>query len=233
MHRNKVYGHAEWARHKSSWRHGRHLLTILNSGVIFALGPPVALCTLFAVVVAVTNYAIRYSHRLPEWIPILQVATLPFSLTAPVLALLLVFRTNSSYQRFDEARKACGSNINRARDLARQALTWIRGPAGSPKLHALLRYIKAYSFCLKHHLTDGGSFRDELVGFLDPEEIDCVMSSQNRPIYILQVMSEIINQCQLPNWERITMDKNRTQFHDNVGACERILKPRFRWRTRD
>lgn len=51
-----------------------------------------------------------------------------------------------------------------------------------------------------------------------------MMSSQNRPIYVLQVISEIINQCQLPNWEKVTIDKNLTQFHDNVGACERIFK---------
>jgi putative membrane protein len=225
MHRNKVYGHADWARHKSSWRHGRHLWTIFNSGVICALGPPVCLCTLLAVFVSVTNHAVEIK-RLPSWFPLLEVATLPFTLTSPVLALLLVFRTNTSYQRFDEARKAWGSNVNRTRDLARQALTWIRTGADSNKLHALLCYIKAYSFCLKHHLTEGGGcqLRDELVGFLEPEEIESVMSAQNRPIYVLQVVSELINKCQLPNWERVTMDKNLTQFHDNVGACERIFK---------
>ena len=39
-----------------------------------------------------------------------------------------------------------------------------------------------------------------------------------------QVISVLINQCQLQNWEKITMDKNLTQFHDNVGACERLFK---------
>ncbi|XP_073389179.1 voltage-dependent chloride channel 1, chloroplastic-like [Physcomitrium patens] len=117
MHRNKVYGHLEWARHKSSWRHGRHIFSIFSLGVIFTVFPPVLVCTLFA--------------------------------TFSVLSLLLVLRTNSSYNRFDEARKFWGSNVNRTRDLVRQSLTWIRQPGDSFKLLSLLRHIKAYFFCLR------------------------------------------------------------------------------------
>jgi hypothetical protein len=38
-----------------------------------------------------------------------------------ILFRLAVFRTNTSYQRWDEARKNWGSNINRTRDLVRMA----------------------------------------------------------------------------------------------------------------
>lgn len=37
------------------------------------------------------------------------------------LSFLLVFRTNNSYSRFDEARKLWGSLVNRGRDIVRQA----------------------------------------------------------------------------------------------------------------
>ena len=52
--------------------------------------------------------------------------TISFSLTAPIssasfaLSLLLVFRTNSSYARWDEARKLWGGITNRSRDIVRQ-----------------------------------------------------------------------------------------------------------------
>lgn len=59
MHRNTVYGHAEWNRHKSSWRHGRHLSSIASSGVIFTLAPPVLACTFVAVFVSVFNYCVQ------------------------------------------------------------------------------------------------------------------------------------------------------------------------------
>jgi hypothetical protein len=38
------------------------------------------------------------------------------------------------------------------------------------------------------------------------------------------VISELINQCEISSYERVAMDLNLTQFHDNVGACERIFK---------
>lgn len=223
MHRYTVYGHAEWNRHKSSWRHGRHISSIVSSGVIFALGPPVIACTLVAVLVSVINQMVR-SALLPKWMPLLHVASLPFTLTAPVLALLLVFRTNASYSRFDEARKAWGSNVNRTRDLTRQALTWIP-ISDAPKLHCLLRHIKAYSFCLKDHLIEDNTvLRGELTGILEPSELDCVMSCKHRPNHVLQVMSELISQCQISQWQEIAMDENITTFHDNVGSCERLFK---------
>lgn len=223
MHRNTVYGHSDWNRHKSSWRHGRHMSSVVSSGVIFALGPPVITCTLVAVLVSVFNQSVQ-NGLFPKWIPLLHVASLPFTLTAPVLALLLVFRTNASYSRFDEARKAWGSNVNRTRDLTRQALTWIRMANDAPKLQCLLRHIKAYSFCLKDHLIQDDTLRGELIGILEPSELDCVMSSKHRPNYVLQVLSELISQCQISQWEKITMDENITAYHDNVGACERIFK---------
>lgn len=224
MHRYTVYGHAEWNRHKSSWRHGRHLSSVVSSGVIFTLGPPVITFTMMAVVVSVINHYVE-ERVLPKWIPLLHVASLPFTLTAPVLALLLVFRTNASYSRFDEARKAWGSNVNRTRDLGRQALTWIRLKNDAPKLHCLLRHIKAFSFCLKDHLIeDETELRGEIADILDSTELENIMSAKHRPNYVLQVMSEAIAQCQISEWEQITMDANVTTFHDNVGACERIFK---------
>lgn len=47
----------------------------------------------------------------------------PQGLTSFALSLLLVFRTNSSYGRFDEARKIWGGILNRARNLANQVGT--------------------------------------------------------------------------------------------------------------
>lgn len=223
MYRNKVYGHPEWAKHKSSWRHGRHFWSFFSSGIVAALAPPVLACTLLATFVTIFNHLVIV-ERLPHSVPILEVASLPFTLTASVLSLLLVFRTNSSYNRFDEARKLWGSNVNRTRDLARQALTWIRSPADSAKLLCLLRHIKAYPFCLRDHLTDEFTLREDLQGVVEPQELEAIMSAQHRPNYVLQVLSELIDQCNLTQWEKTNMDNNLTTFHDNVGGCERILK---------
>jgi putative membrane protein len=48
----------------------------------------------------------------------------PEVLTSFALSLLLVFRTNSSYARWDDARKMWGGITNKSRDLMRLVRCW-------------------------------------------------------------------------------------------------------------
>ena len=54
-----------------------------------------------------------------------------------------VCSTNTSYQRWDEARKMWGLIVNRSRDVTRQALGYI--PASQPDLQDMFcRWVIAY-----------------------------------------------------------------------------------------
>ena len=76
-------------------------------------------------------------------VPDLKATNAPFGLTSFALSLLLVFRTNTSYQRWDEARKMWGSMVNRSRDFTRQALGYV--PYSQPELRSMLvRWSIAY-----------------------------------------------------------------------------------------
>ena len=58
---------------------------------------------------------------LPAQLPGVSIETnAPFSLTSFALSLLLVFRTNTSYARWAEAREIWGGVTNRSRDILRQ-----------------------------------------------------------------------------------------------------------------
>lgn len=57
-----------------------------------------------------------------------QMPPLPITLTAQILALLLVFRTNSSYARWDEARKMWGSGKKQKNRLAYALITRLFPP---------------------------------------------------------------------------------------------------------
>ena len=57
-------------------------------------------------------------------LPVISLPLSFFSLTAPSLGLLLVFRTNACYGRWDNARKVWGSIINKTRSLVRQGNTF-------------------------------------------------------------------------------------------------------------
>ncbi|OAE19416.1 hypothetical protein AXG93_4273s1100 [Marchantia polymorpha subsp. ruderalis] len=223
LYRRTVYDHKDWSRHRSSLRHSRHILSMRSSRVILALWPPVFGLTTVSIALSAYNECIL-SHWLPSFLPLLHVSATPFQLMAPALALLLVFRTNASYARFDEARRAWGSNVNRTRDITRQALTWMQHPSDAEKVKKLIRHCVAFNVCMKHHLVRGGDLRDDLHSWIDKEEIDGILASTHRPNYVLQVMSEIIHSCSITEMQLTRMDVNMTQFADNLGACERIFK---------
>ena len=92
------------------------------------------------------------SELLPSFFPVLRASPLPYQLTAPALALLLVFRTEASYSRFEQGRKAWVKIITGTNDLARQVVSSVNGPSGDDEViirDALLRYIAAFPVALK------------------------------------------------------------------------------------
>jgi predicted membrane chloride channel (bestrophin family) len=71
-------------------------------------------------------YSTAFSMALlPAWLPALPVVPMTaFQLTSFALSLLLVFRTNSSYGRWHEARASFGAINTTSRDIARQVTGW-------------------------------------------------------------------------------------------------------------
>ena len=68
-----------------------------------------------------TVSAVLQLHQLPAGAPDITFSlTTPFSSTSFALSLLLVFRTNTSYSRWNEARTLWGGITNRSRDIVRQ-----------------------------------------------------------------------------------------------------------------
>lgn len=141
-----LYKHSDWVRHRSSLRHIRHLLSSLNSRVILSLVPPVIAFTSVAAVVASYNTAVLW-NLLPGVFPVLRASSLPYQLTAPALALLLVFRTEASYSRFEEGRKAWSKVVSGTNDFARQVIVSV-GDDSCLKT-SLLQYIMAFPVALK------------------------------------------------------------------------------------
>lgn len=146
--KKSLYNHEKWVQHRSSLRHVRHLLSSLSSRVILSLVPPVIAFTLVAALVASYNSAVLL-HWLPEFFPLLRASSLPYQLTAPALALLLVFRTEASYSRLQEGRKAWIKVIAGTNDFARQLLASVQSSSDVSLKKALLHYIIAFPVALK------------------------------------------------------------------------------------
>lgn len=135
--RRTVYAHADWLRHRSSSRLFRGLRTMFISGVVRALWLEVF--TIFAVSTGLVAWnhqgALGHLSLLPAWAQCLQLPVLPFNLSSPVLGLLLVFRTNTSYARWLEARIIWGRVAAHASNMLRQAIAWTEraDAGGSPR----------------------------------------------------------------------------------------------------
>ncbi len=69
-----------------------------------------------------------------------------------VISLLLVFRTNTAYERWWEGRKLWGSLVNTSRNLALKLNAYLR--KGHPARAALSTHLGAYAATLKDHLRD-------------------------------------------------------------------------------
>lgn len=79
----------------------------------------------------------------------LRSSALPYQLTAPALALLLVFRTEASYSRFEEGRKAWTKVIAGTNDFARQIISGVENSGDAEVKKALLQYVVAFPVALK------------------------------------------------------------------------------------
>ena len=143
-----------------------------------------------------------------------------YSLIGFVLSLLLVFRTNTAYERWWEGRKKWGEIVNDTRNL-------------SIKLSAILsekedkaffkNMLPNFAFASKEHLRKGVNF-EELT--LTKEQFDKVISKKHVPLTICEMMYikliELKKAAKITEEEFLVLDKNLNALTDSIGACERI-----------
>ncbi|KAK7292665.1 hypothetical protein RJT34_15516 [Clitoria ternatea] len=221
MQKNRtLYTHLNWRHHRSSLRHLRHVLSSLSSRVILSLVPPVLFFTAFAAAIAAYNSALIH-HLLPEFLPLLRASSLPYQLTAPALALLLVFRTEASYARFLEGKKAWTSVIAGAHDFATHVMAIVEL---DPHIkNALLRYIMVFPVVLKCHVLYGSDVRRDLQHILDVDDLAVIMNSKHRPRCIIEFISQSIQLLKLEDSRRNFLESKISCFHEGIGICEQLM----------
>ena len=143
------------------------------------------------------------------------------TLMGTALSLLLVFRTNSSYTRWLDSRKMWGLLTNRSRDIARQFFT---NADEIDVKDAFRRWLICFVRCFKNHLRVDGDDRADLEPLLKPHEFEAIMAAKHKPLFALEVLSELLRMAKLPPPYHACVDNNLTQFNDIVGGCERILR---------
>ncbi len=214
-----------WAEHRSTSRYNRHVIGIFKSSIFRGLAQPMVTVGLIASLVCGYESALSQGGILPDYMPSLLMPTAPFDLTSFALALLLVFRTNSSYDRFVEVTTVWSGLGNRARDTMRQCISHISDGSGAvnPLSAAMCRWVVAYCRALKCEIIEGSDLAEELENVLTKEEAVSLLSSRHRPSFAVSILTELGAAAPLRESHRIRLDENLTYFEDAVGSCERIL----------
>ncbi|KAL3912241.1 MAG: hypothetical protein SGARI_001263 [Bacillariaceae sp.] len=226
--RRTVYTHEDWERHRSPDRFNMAreaiLITLLSAFVLFYNG-------------AVTGFQdVSGVYHDPIWSsPWLLPLTLPlqvFTLTAPSLSLLLAYRTTAAYQRWDEARKNWGMNINHTRDLVRMGNAYYDRTASTEEqrqadLQRLSVCTWAFVRSMKRHLSpeaeDEAEFKAELYAKLPKGQAEKIIMAAHRPNRALYDLSMAIENLPTHFLRKNEMHAALTIFEDNLGSSERLL----------
>ncbi|NJP10908.1 MAG: hypothetical protein HC866_16695 [Leptolyngbyaceae cyanobacterium RU_5_1] len=200
-------------------RHWFRVALQLKGSVIPSIRGRTIACGLFGVLITLLFYL-----KFPVALPML--ASLIPNI---VLGLLLVFRTNTAYERFWEGRKLWGAIVNTTRNLARHI--WIVVPAETPgdreSKVAALKLLVAFAVATKLHLRQE-QINDELAGLISPAKFRKLQSMNHPPLEVAFWIGDYLQQQysrkRLDSYQLTTMQELLNALVDCLGGCERILK---------
>jgi len=243
--RRTVYMHDEWVKHRSSQRFLRNLRTIGQSGISKSLNSELGVVTGTGVFCVLMNMLLGEYQDLSGVLQPGPLATIgkglgplslpgmPFTVCMPALSLLLVFRTNTAYARWNEARTLWGGVINNCRNVVRQANTFFPDTRdGEDVKDRIAANTAAFAKALRNFLrgpSDDATLRAELeelvaANLIAAEQLEACMAASNRPMFCLSAMSANLREAEIDAIERARVDASISTLVDLTGACERVFK---------
>lgn len=200
----------EWLKDLWKWR----------VSVIPAILPRILICVGFTLIITLLYQAGIKSLALP-----LSGSIVP----SIVLGLLLVFRTNTAYDRFWEGRKAWGTMINTTRNLSRNI--WVAVAENKPEDRQekiiTLRLIVAFSVAMKLHLRQE-KINEELAELI-PSLWYEKLKTMNHPtleiaFWINDYLQEQHQKNNLNTYQLTSTLQSLDILVNMLGVCERILR---------
>ncbi|GAB4814212.1 hypothetical protein N2152v2_001258 [Parachlorella kessleri] len=147
----------------------------------------------------------------------------PFTLSSFALSLLLVFRTNSSYGRWWEARTAIGRMFNWPRIIVRLSIAYF--PKDQEYLvRAVGRWAAVLAASTFAYIRGDGSYWVHTENMLSPEELQWLKTREQPPFAALLVISGLVKRARLDSWQRAQIEQAISEFDLLVGAAERISR---------
>lgn len=194
----------------------RHITQFHRADTLRQLFPEMIIVGIYTAVLAyILNH---FFGEIPKFKNTLTV----HSLVGFIMGLLLVFRTNSAYDRWWEGRKLWGSLVNHSRNFALKCSAFI-SKTNEPALQKLKELIVAYPYVAKEHLRKGVDL-DKLN--LSTEVKNHISNLTHKPNGIAQQMYFELNSAYknsvISGEQLIILDSEVRAYTDIIGACERI-----------
>jgi putative membrane protein len=143
-----------------------------------------------------------------------------YSLVGFVISLLLIFRTNTAYDRWWEGRKKWGELVNDTRNFSVKLSTML---TDAEDRDFFMRMIPNFVFAAKESLRSDVNL-DELQ--LLPDELAFINTKKHQPLSIIQLIYKKLIEAKKNNiisdQDFLILDKNCNKLMDSLGACERI-----------
>lgn len=150
-------------------------------------------------------------------IDIFQIPTSFHTVLGIVIGLLLVFRTNTAYDRWWEGRKQLGLLVNTTRHFTIKTTTYQLS-------EDLIALIKCYPFTLKEHLRKGNF--ESNYAIIPNRYLEVFKITDHKPNFLLLEMSRIVAEAyreKTISGEQLIILENEIEKLSNIqGACERI-----------
>ncbi len=145
--------------------------------------------------------------------------------TGGLLAVLLVLRTNASYDRWWEARKLWGGIVNQSRNLAVKAMAY--GPDDDWKT-SFVRWTACFCHATRMSLR-GQRDTEALVRVLgSTSKAQRVIDARHMPTCVATEVAHLLATVRasgtMDGFVFMEVDRERAALIDHVGACERILR---------
>ncbi len=196
-----------------------HLLFTLQGSVITAIFSRIIFVGVFATFIACLNHW--------QWLNFEKIPSTPWTVAGVALGLLLVFRTNASYDRYWEGRKLWGGVVNSSRNLAAGIVSYIQTPDPSAlaQQRHLVHLICAFPYLMKQRLR-GQKNLDEIAHLITPAERDLLNQAAHLPsvlaMLIAQQLQHCIQQGRLAEVHLLIAHRHLSELVDYLGGCERI-----------
>jgi ion channel-forming bestrophin family protein len=197
----------------------KKLLFSLKGSIIPTIAPRLLLLALISLsVVLVDRIAVK-----------IEVNSVPWTIVGVALGLLLVFRTNTAYDRYWEGRRMWGGIVNSSYTLMSVVLGYVGMQESKNNIliiqEKISRLICALPILMKQKLHDERDLK-EIQSFISNEDMQFIENTHNLPIALHSLLVKEINE----GYKQNVIAKEAgnlingclNEYINCLGSCERI-----------